>query len=194
MFVTKARHRSGYNRNDEQMAAGFYMYWFSVYKDHWIHHEKPADYEELDGKDQLYTNIYATVRYVTLTQLGHWMMGHARVGGVSLSASGSLGSDGLPNSKGERDIMLLTGSFKKMRVWLDTYFEVVPADVHAAWGKDTGHNTCNSLDVRNYGNDLFKRMYTKRDKFCSNPRYIIKDKPWSSPQPLVPSQPVSLTI
>jgi hypothetical protein len=40
--------------------------------------------------------LYATVRRVAMSQLGHFMMGYAHVGGASLVMSGQYGSDGLP--------------------------------------------------------------------------------------------------
>lgn len=42
--------------------------------------------------------LRAVVRYVRMTQLGHFMMGTARIGAHRLSLSGSYGSDGLPCS------------------------------------------------------------------------------------------------
>lgn len=41
------------------------------------------------------TKIHAVVRKVALHQMGHWMMGTARIHGYSLSVSGAYGSDGL---------------------------------------------------------------------------------------------------
>lgn len=40
--------------------------------------------------------LYACVRHVSLRQMGHWMMGAARIAGQSVTVSGSYGSDGLP--------------------------------------------------------------------------------------------------
>jgi hypothetical protein len=42
--------------------------------------------------------LRAIVRYVRMRQLGHFMMGSARINGHSLTLSGSYGSDGLPTS------------------------------------------------------------------------------------------------
>lgn len=39
--------------------------------------------------------VKAVVRMVALRQLSHWMMGVARIGGKSITVSGSYGSDGL---------------------------------------------------------------------------------------------------
>lgn len=41
-------------------------------------------------------NLYAIIRKVALSQLGHWMMGHANIGGKYHSISGAYGNDGLP--------------------------------------------------------------------------------------------------
>jgi len=185
MFISKTRFWSGYNRDSEQVARGFFMYWLSIYKDSWLFNEKPADYVDMASTEPFYTQIYATVRYVPLHQLGHWMMGHARVGGIKLSASGSLGGDGLPHTTAEIDLIKQLGSFTNLRTWLDKHFEVVPEPVHLAWAKSDGHNTCNSTVVRDYGADLFKRMYEKkRAGSCFGAaRYCIKDKPWDLPLP-----------
>src|SRR5262245_55357539 len=43
-------------------------------------------------------NTYAIVRKVALHQLGHFMMGHANIGGKWRSVSGAYGNDGLPRS------------------------------------------------------------------------------------------------
>jgi hypothetical protein len=40
--------------------------------------------------------LLAAVRTVTLKQLGHWMMGIARIAGERISVSGDYGNDGLP--------------------------------------------------------------------------------------------------
>jgi hypothetical protein len=42
--------------------------------------------------------IRALVRFVSMEQFGHFMMGHARVHGHKITLSGSYGSDGLPDS------------------------------------------------------------------------------------------------
>jgi len=39
--------------------------------------------------------LYACVRHVAMSQVGHFMMGFAKVGGTRLTLSGSYGSDGL---------------------------------------------------------------------------------------------------
>lgn len=41
-------------------------------------------------------DVYGVVRSVALKQLGHWMMGTARILGKSYTVSGSYGDDGLP--------------------------------------------------------------------------------------------------
>lgn len=51
---------------------------------------KPFPQKELSRK------LYACVRFVALKQLGHWMMGTAKIGGQSVTVSGAYGNDGLP--------------------------------------------------------------------------------------------------
>jgi len=40
--------------------------------------------------------VYACIRRVALAQLGHFMMGHARIGGFGITLSGAYGNDSLP--------------------------------------------------------------------------------------------------
>lgn len=48
------------------------------------------------GGHRYYARLYGCVRTVALEQLGHFMMGTARVGGQRIVVSGAYGSDGLP--------------------------------------------------------------------------------------------------
>ncbi|HEX5426534.1 MAG TPA: hypothetical protein VFW94_23505 [Candidatus Acidoferrales bacterium] len=81
MFITTKY--SGYNRHGEQSAAGRFLILM-----------QPNFDTKLTGKQPL----RAVVRYVRLRQLGHFMMGSARIGKHRLSLSGSYGGDGLPVS------------------------------------------------------------------------------------------------
>jgi hypothetical protein len=69
--------------------------------------------------------IRAIVRYVRMRQLGHFMMGSARVGKTRLSLSGSYGSDGLPVSV--PDEVYLTGT-------------PLPQELYDAWNNGGGWN------------------------------------------------------
>lgn len=72
--------------------------------------------------------MYAVVRKVALRQLGHWMMGFARIEGKTYSVSGCYGNDGLP-----RTIEKIPKDAKK-----------VPQELVEAWNKGGGWNSCGS--------------------------------------------------
>jgi hypothetical protein len=75
--------------------------------------------------------LRAIVRHVRLSQLGHWMMGIARIGGVSVSVSGAYGSDGLP--------------MRPEKFW--TAWECalpIPPDLERVFWDGGGHNTYGS--------------------------------------------------
>ena len=76
--------------------------------------------------------LWATVRSVALQQCGHFMMGCARIGGASISISGSCGSDGLP-----RDYQEVPKAYRDRLV-------EVPEAVAAVYWSDNGHNTIGS--------------------------------------------------
>lgn len=192
MFISRIKHRCGYNRDDEQLAWGYFMYWFQFLGHHYLPEEKPADLAAIAKDDPFYTTIYATVRYTKMRQLGHWMMGHIQVGPMSLGVSGSLGSDGLPASLWDNNTLQTLGSVAAINAWTSKHFEVVPPDVREAWGKDTGHNTCNSKAVHDYGADLFKRMYAQPKRYAWRRSLVLKRKPWIiQPKPLSPTSMVS---
>lgn len=73
--------------------------------------------------------IRGIVRKVALRQLGHWMMGRARVRGESLTISGSYGHDGLPMTVGEN---VFAAGVK------------LPDDLREAWSKGGGWNGAGS--------------------------------------------------
>ena len=74
-------------------------------------------------------NFRAIVRKVALSQLGHWMMGTARIKGQSLTISGYYGQDGLPKTVNE-----------------EIYNEAtpVPKELYALWNNGGGWNSCRS--------------------------------------------------
>lgn len=69
------------------------------------------------------------VRKVALRQLGHWMMGTARIHGHSITVSGVYGGDGL-----------------LCRVPRDVFLKGVPLpdDLYEAWKNGGGHNSAGS--------------------------------------------------
>lgn len=87
--------------------------------------------------------LRAIVRKVALRQLGHWMMGTARVKRKSLTLSGSYGSDGLPCNVPE-DIY-------QMGV-------PVPRELYDAWAKGGGWNSAGSEAhaMRAWARETFK--------------------------------------
>lgn len=72
--------------------------------------------------------MYAVVRKVVLKQLGHFMMGFARIEGKTYSMSGCYGNDGLPVTIGK-----IPKDAKK-----------VPQELVEAWNKGGGWNSCGS--------------------------------------------------
>jgi len=87
-------------------------------------------------------NTYAIVRSVALRQLGHWMMGVARVEGRSVSVSGAYGHDGLPCS---------FDFLPKDAVQL-------PKELYEAWAKGGGWNSSGTEGnlLRNWARETFK--------------------------------------
>ena len=69
--------------------------------------------------------IRAIVRHVAMSQLGHFMMGYARVKGNRLTLSGAYGADGLPDSV--PDAVYESGL-------------ELPADLREQWNKGGGWN------------------------------------------------------
>lgn len=73
-------------------------------------------------------NTFAVVRKVALRQLGHFMMGRAKIGPKWHSVSGAYGSDGLPMT-----VEALPKDAKPL-----------PADLYNAWNKGGGWNSAGS--------------------------------------------------
>jgi hypothetical protein len=74
--------------------------------------------------------IKALVRKVAMKQLGHFMMGYARIYGQSIVVSGSYGGDGLTCS-------VPLEIYEKAQV-------TIPQDLYDAWNHGGGHNSCGS--------------------------------------------------
>ena len=72
-------------------------------------------------------NFRALVRSVALHQLGHWMMGTARIKNQSITVSGVYGSDGLP----------VNVSKEIYDIGID-----VPKRIYNLWNKGGGWNSC----------------------------------------------------
>jgi len=70
------------------------------------------------------------VRKVAMEQVGHFMMGKARIGGHTYTVSGSYGSDGLP--------------MDLHREHWERFGTEVPEDLYEAWKTGGGHNSAGS--------------------------------------------------
>lgn len=73
------------------------------------------------------TELKAVIRQVALKQLGHYMMGTARIGGESFTVSGAYGGNGLPLSVPD-DIY-------------EGYGLLLPDDLFEEWKTGGGHNS-----------------------------------------------------
>lgn len=77
------------------------------------------------GKHQM-KPIRCFVRKVAMRQMGHWMMGSARIRGVSITLSGTYGGDGLTCDVA-RDLYELGVE--------------LPEELYEKWNKGGGHNS-----------------------------------------------------
>ena len=92
--------------------------------------------------------LRALVRSVALRQLGHWMMGVARIYGKSIVVSGTYGADGLPVTIDQR-FTTVNGLLKTdddppwvEKVWGNAV--PLPQELYDAWGKGGGWNSAGS--------------------------------------------------
>ena len=113
---------SGYNRHDEQVAAGLFL----------VVAQKPAT--PIGQTPEL----RAVVRYVRFRQCGHFMMGTCRIGKCrSMVLSGSYGGDGLPVMLDYKQGVDAGAVWERMHP--------IPADMQAAfWNGEGGHNSAGS--------------------------------------------------
>lgn len=81
---------------------------------------------------ELTRKLYACVRHVSLKQFGHFMMGTARIGGQSITVSGSYGSDGL------------TRDYEELTLAAREHLVELPFELAEEFWKGGGHNTCGS--------------------------------------------------
>ena len=91
-------------------------------------------------------SIKALVRSVKLTQLGHWMMGTARIYNHSITISGAYGSDGLIRA-------VPMEVYERASVYL-------PAWLHYKWSHGSGWNSAGSEvdDMRQWALDHLKEL------------------------------------
>lgn len=93
--------------------------------------------------------LYAAVRKVALTQVGHFMMGTANVGGHRITLSGPVGNDGLPMTicpfvDGKPVVAYGDVPLDTFRHW-----ERVPANLAALyWHDGIGHNDVNTEPLK----------------------------------------------
>lgn len=80
--------RSGYTRDGEQFCSGRFLI---LMRDK---NEKPA-MDNSTIPPSIKYNVRGIVRYVAMRQLGHFMMGSARIGNKRIVLSGAYGQDGL---------------------------------------------------------------------------------------------------
>jgi hypothetical protein len=123
MFLTNTR--SGYDRGG-QVASGLFLVVFSHNKFKWAE-ENGCHWDKFPS--DLNRVLYACVRRVALRQLGHWMMGTARIGGHSLTVSGSYGGDGL------------TCDYEKLPKAARAKLVRLPDDLTNEFWAGGGHNT-----------------------------------------------------
>lgn len=76
-----------------------------------------GEYKQSPSGKEWGRKLYACVRHVSLRQMGHWMMGSARIAGQSVTCSGTYGSDGLPKD------------YEKLTPAARTKLVEVPADI-----------------------------------------------------------------
>jgi hypothetical protein len=123
MFITSRR---GYTRDGQQRAEGRFLALFCD-KDH---------------------NIWGIVRYVRMTQCGHFMMGSMRIGSQQITMSGTYGDDGLPD-----DIEKISEANRK-------YLMPMPPDLVAVFWRpgNGGHNDAGAEGpaMRDWGRIIMK--------------------------------------
>lgn len=109
----------------------------------------PAHAHEYKTMPESYKRVlYACVRHVSLRQLGHFMMGTARIAGQSVTLSGSYGSDGLPM---DYESLSLAARGKVVRL---------PAELQEKFWQGGGHNSAGNeaSAMREWANATFKSV------------------------------------
>ena len=117
--------RSGFDAGGGQVASGRFL---MLLMPDWMDPDTPEEFRDFKRDDYL-TKTRAIVRFVSMRQLGNFMMGTARVLGHKLSVSGAYGGDGLT----------MRVPWKVYQVGVP-----VPADLMLAWSNGGGHNGAGS--------------------------------------------------
>ena len=81
MFI---RSRRSYDRDGAQKASGPFLMIFSL--------------SHITRKGEDLRELRACIRHVRMHQCGHFMMGRAKIGPLSVTVSGTYGGDGLPRN------------------------------------------------------------------------------------------------
>ena len=97
------------------------------------------------------THMRGIVRMVAMQQLGHFIIGIARIKNFSITLSGSYGGDGLPVYKVPQEVY---DAGKDIPEWL-----------YELWNKGGGHNSCGSEaeEMRKWAKENFPE-YLKEKK------------------------------
>lgn len=163
MFVTN--HNSGYTRDGSQFAQGYFLMLMQPNSHHCENeacegYKLPVDGEwdrcEACGEFMTIESdapIRGLVRFVRMTQLGHFMMGAVRVKGHKLVLSGAYGEDGLIMTV-PRDVYNLGKD--------------LPAELVEQWNRGGGWNSAGSEadDMRKWARANFLRRIRANHTFA----------------------------
>lgn len=134
-FLTNTN--AGYNRHGEQFAHGDFLI---VVQDP---NGDSRDWVNAQGKTVKVPELRCLVRYVRMTQCGHFMMATVKVGPYKFVLSGDYGSDGLPKHlphtsdfSGEEGRRLTPDEVQSL--WAK--FHPIPSDLQDAFWSGGGHN------------------------------------------------------
>lgn len=116
MFLGTEGYRSGYTRSGEQFARGRFL----ILMD--------CECTECSARP-LKERVRGIVRFAALRQVGHWMMGSARIGGERVTLSGTYGGDGLTRTVSHS-------------AWSKGV--PVPGELYEAWNNGGGWNSAGS--------------------------------------------------
>ena len=116
---------SGYDRHGQQFSRGKFLILFAHNEFTWAE-QNGRDWSDFPA--ELKGKLYACVRHTSLHQLGHWMMGCARIADSSITLSGCYGSDGLPCD------------YEKLSEKARTKLIEVPAELATKFWKSEAHN------------------------------------------------------
>lgn len=92
------------------------------------------------------SDMRACIRQVALSQVGHYMMGTARIGGETFTVSGAYGSNGLTMSV-------------PRNIW-EEYGTPVPEPLYHEWKNGGGHNSAGkeAIPMREWAKDHFDEL------------------------------------